>query len=258
MNVSSQEIDLVKKAKEITDEGTLLYKLELAAWHGTDIFYNSFKEPERIGGYFSYLDSNKPKCVFFSKSSKPRIIGSMTFGDIQIVETANIDFRERDFSKTERDLYEIRQKALAEIQEDSLFVHYTNSSLNLIPIIYKSEKKVYVLTGPKNAGVVLFGNDYLLTFDNNNKLKDKKQLHRNLIPVEFSEDKPALATVHSHAPETGDFITPTDICTLLLYGKFAKWKEHIVISQSYVSIWDCEKESLRIVTTDEFDKMYQN
>jgi hypothetical protein len=251
----SQDIDLEKIAKDIAGEGKRLYRLELAAWYGSDIFKDSFQSPERIGGYFSYLESDKPKCLFFSKEENPKVIGVVTFGDIQIVETATIDFKERDFKEKERDLYIIRMKALQDIQQDTLYKNYNNANLNLIPLIDRDRKEVYILTGPKVTGTVLFGNDYLLSFDRDNNLIDRKQIHRNLIPMPFQQENgDSASTAHSHAPETGDFITPTDICTLMLYAKFAGWKQHLVVSQSYVSIWDCEKEELEIITWDEFEE----
>lgn len=94
---------------------------------------------------------------------------------------------EREFTKTENDLYEIRKIALTEINSDALFKTYKNTNLNLIPLINGKDKKVYVLTGPTNSGVVIFGNDYVLTFDNNNKLLIKRQLHKNIIPVYYGE-----------------------------------------------------------------------
>lgn len=255
LNTFSQ-IDLDKVAKQITEEGKKLYKLELAAWHGSDIFRRNFKGPEQIGGYFSYIDSKTPKCLFFSRENEPKVIGVVSFGDIQIVETATIDFKKRDFKRFEKDIYTIRQKALNEIQQDSiLFVTYSNASLNLIPLISGGEKKVYVLTGPKNPGVILFGNDYLLTFDKNDNLSKKEKLHKNLIPIEFDINNPKeVGAVHSHSSESSEFITPTDICTLLLYAKFAGWEQHVVMSERYVSIWDCEKESLKIMTSEDYEK----
>jgi len=250
----SQTIDLEKKAVEIMEEGKLLYQLEMAAWYGNDIFKENFQENDRIGGYFSYMDNNKPKCLFFSKGDKPKVLGSVSFGDISIVETANIDFKEKDFSGYEKDLYAIRSIALMEIQQDTLFKTYSNSNLNLIPVFDKNGGQVYVLTGPKSEGVILFGNDYLLTFDKNDNLIGKKEIHRNLIPIHFDDNKEVLASMHSHAHETGDFITPTDICTLMLYAKFAKWKTHYVVSENYVSIWDCEKNRLKIMTREDFEK----
>ncbi|MDH6308958.1 hypothetical protein M2451_001584 [Dysgonomonas sp. PFB1-18] len=251
----SQTIDLERKAIDITAEGKLLHRLEMAAWYGSDIFMDNFKEKDRIGGYFSYIDKNTSKCLFFSKDESPKVLGVVSFGDISLVETATIDFKERDFKDSEKDLYLIRTKALTEIREDSLFKTYSNSNLNLIPLLDNAGGKVYVLTGPKNAGVILFGNDYLLTFDKQDNLIDKQQIHRNLIPIRFDDEEKVDTSVHFHAPETGDFITPTDVCTLMLYAKFAKWKYHVVVSRDYASVWDCENEMLRIMTKEDFQKV---
>lgn len=256
----SQQVDLVRKAQEITEEGKYLYRLEMAAWHGTDIFLESFKEKTRIGGYFTFIEKDTPKCLFFSKGDTPKVIGVVSFGDIKVVETATIDFKERDFKQEEKELYAMRTTVLQHIQQDTLFQKYTNTNFNLLPVIYKGERKVYVLTAPKKEGVVLFGNDYLMTFDKQDILVEKKEIHRNLIPIKFEledhdESKEIVASVHSHAAETGEFITPTDICTLMLYGKFTGWERHIVISENYVSVWDCINESLVIMTTEEYEKM---
>lgn len=260
INTFSQQIDLVRKAHKITEEGKYLYRLEMAAWHGTDIFLESFKEKARIGGYFTYMEKDTPKCLFFSKGDTPKVLGVVSFGDIKVVETATIDFKERDFKQEEKELYVMRTTALQHIQQDTLFKKYTNTNFNLLPVIYKGEKKVYVLTAPKKEGVVLFGNDYMMTFDKQDNLLDKKEIHRNLIPIKFEledhdDSKEIVASVHSHAAETGEFITPTDICTLMLYGKFTGWKRHIVISENYVSVWDCISESLVIITTEEYERM---
>jgi len=107
------------------------------------------------------------------------------------------------------------------------------------------------LTGPQQNGVVIFGNDYLLMFDNENNLISKKQLHKNIIPINYGgkeeEGKEIEGTIHSHLPETGDFITATDICTLMLYEKFAKWKQHNVVSKNYLNIWNCLTDQLVVL-----------
>lgn len=61
--------------------------------------------------------------------------------------------------------------------------------------------------------------------------------------------------MHSHLPETGDLITATDICTLKLYGKYAQWGQHYVISQENVSIWDCHKQALLVMTRKAWDRI---
>jgi len=244
-----------KQTSKIVEEGKLLYKSEMASWYGTDLFLEKFSfQRSNIGGYFSYSEKDISKCVFFSKNENPKIIGTITFDSTYNVKTAKAEGLEREFTETEFDLYSIRKQTLAIINTDTLFKTYQNTNLNLIPIIANKEKKVYVLTGPKNNGVVIIGNDYLLKFDKENNIIEKKQLHKNIIPINYGKGN-EVAAVHSHLPETGDFITSTDICTLMLYEKFAKWKQHYVISQNYVSIWDCEKDILATMTRTAWDKM---
>ena len=238
-----------KETTKIVEEGKMLYKSEMASWYGTDIFIEKFKEKEKIGGYLSYSENDISRCIFFSKGEKSKVIGTMDFDTTFKIENAKTDLNERELSKNEFDLFEMRTVALKIINSDTIFKKYENSNLNLIPIINGKEKKVYVLSGPKKNGVIIFGNDYLLNFDEKNKLLSRKQLHRNIIPIEYGAKNEIGETMHSHRPETGDFITSTDICTLMLYAKFAKMKQHYVISKNYVSIWDCEKEMLAIMTT---------
>ncbi len=246
-----------KRTQPIVEEGKKLYKSEMASWYGTDIFIEKFKETEKIGGYFSYSENEISKCIFFSKEEKPKVIGSITFDDTFNVKSAKTELNERDFSENETVLFEIRRNALKIINSDTIFKKYEKTNLNLIPIVSNGEKKVYVLTGPKESGVVIFGNDYLLTFDKNNNLKNRKQLHKNIIKINYDnkDESNGSTFIHSHLTETGDFITATDICTTMLYGKFAKWKAHNVISKKYLSIWNCETNTLFVMTTDAVKKI---
>ena len=248
-----------EEAQPIVAEGKLLYKSEMASWYGTDLFLENYKNSDNIGGYFSYTENDISKCVFFSKSDNPKVIGIISFDSTYDVKTAKTDLSERDFTSNENDLFVIRKIALSEANSDTLFKTYNNTNLNFIPVIDGNEKKVYVLTGPQQNGVVIFGNDYLLTFDKNNKLTIKKQLHKNIIAINYGgkeeEGKQIEGAIHSHLPETGDFITATDICTLMLYEKFAKWKTHMVVSKKYVSIWNCETDQLSVITMDADDKI---
>lgn len=246
-------------SKPIVDEGKRLYKSEMASWYGTDLFLENYKDRSNIGGYFSYADNDVAKCIFFSVAAKPKVIGTISFDSAYNIKTAKTDLTERDFTSNETDIYEIRKITLAAINSDTLFKKYKNTSLNLIPLIYGDEKKVYVLTGPEQNGVVIFGNDYLLTFDKGNNLTSKKQLHKNIIPINYggkiSEGKEVEGTVHSHLPETGDFITATDICTLMLYEKFARWKQHNVVSKNYLNIWNCLTDQLVVIPMGIIDKI---
>lgn len=245
-------------ARPIVEEGKLLYRSEMASWYGTDVFLANYKDRANIGGYFSYTANDTSKCVFFSKSEKPLVIGTISFDTTYNVKSAKVDLSERKFSKNENELYLIRKAAFAEMSSDTIFKTYNNTQLNLIPLINGKDKKVYVLTGPQQSGVVIFGNDYLLTFNKDNKHIHTKQLHKNIIPISYGNeegnDLKAESTIHSHLPETGDFITATDICTLMLYEKFAKWKTHNVVSKKYLNSWNCETNELTIIPIDTLKK----
>lgn len=243
----------------IVAEGKALYQTEMASWHGTDLFLERFPaKRDQIGGYFSYADGDVTKCVFFDRQPTPAILAVIGFDSAFSTETATIDSLQASFSPTEQSLYEIRKVALAELQADTLFVTYKNTSLNLIPIIWNGTKKVYVVTGPKISGVVVFGNDYLITFDNDNHVQSKKTLHKNIIPINYSEEPGAdnsAGAVHSHLPETGEYMTVTDICTLMLYAKYANWNQHMVISKHYINIWNCNANTLVVITRKAFEKI---
>jgi len=250
-----------KEEKEIIKEGTKLYKTEMASWFGTDIFLAKFGDKrQNTGGYFSYLVDDKAVCVFFSRGENPKIIGTFTFDSTYNVNTAVVDGREREPTSQEIDLLTIRQSALAQYKTDTLFKSYKDMNPNFIPLNDENGKRVYVLTGPQKQGIVVFGNDYLLTFDKNNKLRETKRLHKNIISIEYGnqDGKTILGTMHTHLPETGDLITATDVCTLMLYAKYAQWGQHYVISNKNVSIWDCNKNQLTVMTKKAWDKIYAN
>lgn len=242
---------LPKEAEAIVNEGKTLYKSEMASWYGSDIFMENYKDRENIGGYFSYTEKEISKCVFFSKDQSPKALGTISFDNTFNIKTAKVEISERPLTPYETELAQLRKNAMQELisNKDDFFKFYEKMSPNIIPLINNGEKKAYILTGPKESGVVVFGNDYLLTFDKNNQLFSKKALHKNIISIEYGNDeidKKTEGSMHTHLPETGDFITATDICTLMLYEKFAKWKFHMVSSQKYINNWNCETDELTI------------
>jgi len=244
-----------EQAIRIVEEGKKLYKSEMASWYGSDLFLNKFShKADKAGGYVSYTINDVSTCIFFSKGDNPTVLCTINFDQSYNLKTALVDSIERQLLPLESELIVIRKLAKSEIEKDKLFKSYSNTSLNLIPIIENGEKKVFVLTGPEKGGLVIFGNDYLLTFDTNNKLLTKKNLHKNIISINSSNERGAT-TMHSHLPETGDLITSTDICTLMLYEKFAKWKQHYVISKKYVSVWNCDTNELETLTMKAWKKI---
>jgi hypothetical protein len=253
------------ETEKITDgivkEGKKLYRSEMASWYGTDIFLERFKDKASSAqGYVSYVENDKTKCIFYSKGDKPKVVVTIIFDSTYNTSTAEADGTSREFTPMESSLYKIREAALKDINTDTMYKFYKNTDLNLIPFIDGKDKKVYVLTGPKENGVIIIGNDYLLTFDENDKLLAKKSLHKNLHFFYFGNkaNEESVGGIHTHLPETGDFITATDICTLMLYEKFAKWESHVVVSEKYVCIWNCKTDVLLTLTREAWDKINED
>jgi hypothetical protein len=259
VRLSYGQEDLQIKTQPIVDEGKSLYRSEMASWYGTDLFLEQFKTADKIGGYFSYPYQNRECCIFFSKGDNPVVIGTISFDSTYTTQNATVDLSQRAFSSEESDIYTFRANALKIIRTDTLFKSYANTELNLIPVMTPKERKVYVLTGPSGSGMVIFGNDYLLTFDLSNQLITKRALHKNIMVAKYStnaaDTSKVVGAMHSHVPETGDFITATDICTLMLYEKFAKWEWYYVFSKNYVCIWNCQNNQLLTLTKEAFDKI---
>ncbi|MFW5804614.1 MAG: hypothetical protein ACOCWG_05235 [bacterium] len=244
---------------EILAEGKLLYRLEKASWKGTDDFLSRFPDKRNlIGGYLSYeSDSHKIANIFFSSVNNDSLLVRYLFDSIPDsplqIDTINLKITEH-----EKDLIEIRQDAIQRISNnsDNFFTFYKNTSLNPIPLITNKEKRVFILTGPQISNVVIIGNDYLLEYDKQNKLKDKIQIHQSLLQYPYKSDDPENkleSTYHSHV--VSEYINSTDICTLLLYKDYVEWKQHYVMSKKYVSIFDMEKENLVIITKKAWDKI---
>lgn len=256
LHAFSQDLKTINA--QIMEEAIALLKSEKASWYGTDLFLENYKEQSNIGGYFSYTQDSVSKCIFFSKSKEAKVIGEIAFDSTFNLETAKVDLTERDFHTNEKDLHQIRIKSLELVRKDTLFKSYKRTRLNIIPFIYKGKKKAYVLTGPEVSGVVIIGNDYLINFDENNNVTDRKELHKNIIPIEYEEGDRDGVSIHSHQKDTGDFMTVTDVCTLLLYSNYTKWESHIVVSEKYMNMLDLKSNTLISMTMEAYENMTKN
>lgn len=247
----------IEKLKEkAMKEGFLLYESEKASWHGTDLFLEKFTDRSKIGGYFSYTDGETPKCIFVSNGNEPKVLGTMTFDKTFKIENTTTDLTERELTTVEKKYLDLRNKAIERISKDTIFKYYKNTSYNIVPIISDKEKKVYILTASTENGTVIFGNDYLINFNKKGNVSATKRLHKGMLAFEYGNpENQTIAPMHSHLPEYSEIMTPTDICTTLLYQKLAGWQNNYVMSRKYMSIWDCKTNNLHIMTLEAWKKI---
>ncbi len=237
---------------QVLAEGRFLYRLERASWLGADEFAAKFPDQhDSIGGYFSYVNEEDLVVnVFFHRDDQLRIMVRFYYSGMPSGSPLRVDTLNHTATMIEMDLLDLRQDALQRIEENAydFYTLYDNMTFNLIPVITGGERKVYVLTAGNAANVVYLGNDYLLSYDMKNKYVSQEKLHNSLLAFPYKKGGPGEevnATVHSHV--VSELITPTDICTLLLYRELTDWDLHYVVGNEYVSIFDIKRERLDVM-----------
>ncbi len=218
---------------------------------------NSTLKTEDLRGYLTYQKGKKVYCIFYDGATPANVLASFQFSTSFDAKEDKAFLKKRPSNKQEQVLIQLRTRTVDLLQKEGFVTVYPNTSFNIVPIVEKGNNRVYVLTGTTVEGVVLFGNDYLLTFDDNLELTSKKAIHKSLLPVGFEEQEGGNS-VHVHDKGADKFISPTDICTLLLMGKYSGWKQHTVISASHISIWNCKKEDLFILPKNNLENILYN
>ncbi len=270
-----------KTADKIFEEGQVLYTLEMANTTSLDVFYDKEYDPKSAKGYFSYFDKDTIKTIFYreidtttalfkANDSLKKLIKnefdllivskSMRYIDKSINKAkVFVHETERRITDYEHKLFEIRFKIYKMFNSDPvMFVKYNKSNLSIIILDKKKQFEVYVMSVFQDMSFVPIGNDYYFAFDKELNLLEKKTIHSSLVPLDPAyygkkndEVKPAF---HNHKGENAEpFITPTDICVLLLFKPMLKWDMHYVYSDEYVSVFNLYKMTLKIVPRKDFD-----
>lgn len=76
--------------------------------------------------------------------------------------------------------------------------------------------RVYFMMGALENNSVGFGNDFSVDFDDGGKVLAWRTYHHSFIPVNY-ENASSSALIHSHTKDN-PYMTPTDICTFMLYA----------------------------------------
>lgn len=248
--------NLVKVTDSLLAEGTRLFRAEMSSWYATDYFLGIYTgSREDIGGYFSYPSKNNHyTCVFFSKGANGHVLGTTVFDSL--LNNKKAEAKTRPFTTEEKELYTLWIATNAMLAKDTFFKKYKNTQFTIVPVKYNGIKKSYVFTSTDLAGIVIFGNDYELTFAKDNRLLSKKKIHNNLWTQYYAkdEDKKTFHTEHKHSRTDGAFISPTDIATLMLNREYSRWSTHTVISDDYVCLWECNRNRLSIKKKADWDK----
>jgi len=244
-------------------EAFKLYYSERASWLGTDILMEELARDQRdsIGGYISYVageERGQPTFVFYTKNEPMRALGSVVFDTSFQKSSARVSTTSRTLSPLEKELIDLRQRAMNVLESDTSVRAYRQTKFNLVPISDGRGKRVYVLTATNQSGKVLFGNDYLLEFSRRGDFKHLSRLHNSLLVAETSSLEGSgrdAAYTHSHLPQFSETFTATDLCTAMLYEDYAPFTQYYVVSAKKVSIWSVKGRKLLVMDRTAFDRM---
>ena len=242
----------------ITNEGMNLYRLEKAAWFGTDRLMEDHEDLFNImGGYVTYFnDAQQVVNLFYSKFDSSRILVRFVFDSIPTKTPKETIVNSPIASAQELDLINLKIAALKFIRSDKegFFRSYRNTNLNLIPYVVNNSKKLFIVTGGTITDTVFLGNDYYLEFNDKYEVTQKKRIHQSLIAIStgHNDKEKTVATIHSHVDDTN--ITTTDICTLMLYRDYVSWDTHMVMGKENVCVFDMKKGKWYLFPKSAFNK----
>lgn len=212
--------ELKQKLDSILVEGNLLYSLENASWHSSDLLRENTKVSSLTSSYLTYKKDNSVSVVYLNKAAD-KVLAEYIFinDDKKPNRVLTID---RPLTELENNLKKVRLKVIKQLQDPKYQVgNYDGYSLNIITLPANNDQyKTYLISGTSKSGVIPFGNDYLFVSDKEGIIQDYKKFHSRIIPTLSPEDGATLnMTTHSHL-RTNPFISATDICTFRLYAPF--------------------------------------
>ncbi|MFN8241413.1 MAG: hypothetical protein U0X39_11790 [Bacteroidales bacterium] len=239
----------------IKSEGFIIYRLEAVSWKATDLLMKKEKDLlAGIKGYLSYLKGDSLVTIFYNNDPEPRVILTYRFESAENTGNVKKSKVNRQPDLHEKELVKIREDALSRINSDTTNFYrvYPNTSLNLVPVCYPTATLVFVLTGPTGSGMVPYGNDYVLYYSASGDFVKKARLHYGYIPTSWVDPlgKSDLQAMHNHI--NSDYITSTDIANTLLYRKFIRWTELVIVGREHTSIWNVRKNTLEVMTNMEY------
>jgi hypothetical protein len=259
--VSAQSRD--EPEEEIMREGQALYQSERASWVATDIFMASIADRSLLGGYLSYTAGDSVRTLFFSRlngkdSAEPQVLADFTFPKQDIRLETSRRGNNRATSPAEKRLFTLREQVIREMKSGKMLgePYQVPAKCNLnIVLLTDATPRAYLITGPQENLVVPIGNDYLLSFDGHDRLVQAQKLHNTYLPFKADPTNKDFATgIHTHLT-AHPYITPTDICSLLLYNHVYPMEQHYVMGQKYVSILAIREGKLVILEKKVFDRI---
>lgn len=238
----------------IVGEAHMLYFSEKINWITTDYFLENHT-PEQIGGSLTYFKDSVWVCFFCDKEQQNSIseirwnIKGKTLQESRSDSIRPLLPEEKQMMERR---YRILGKAFDEYRDSiySLPSKYGKLNFDLIPI-GDNITRIYILQGIFVKGILPWGNDYSIDVDSNDNIICFRRHHRSFIPVELKKSEDGEDLVYHAHLEDNPFITATDICNFLMYGRdLYNLKQFMVVSPAFNCNFSYIDSMKTIITLD--------
>lgn len=222
------ESELKEKLDSILREGNLLYKYEKAAWISNDLAFKNPIVKAEFHDYVTYEEQGEIKTIIFEEKLQTCIAEYAFENNFDHPKSVKIE--KRQLSDKEKQLINVREKILKNIHDNEykVIIPTKGYSLNFILLPFSDKYKLYIITGTTEPNIVPFGNDYIFIANENGEIENWHKFHSQLIPASTiiggnnvrrnnARRNRITGLIHTHLPST-PLITPTDICTFMLYA----------------------------------------
>lgn len=238
----------------IVGEAHMLYFSEKINWITTDYFLENHT-PEQICGSLTYFKDSVWVCFFCDKEQQNSIseirwnIKGKTLQESRSDSIRPLLPEEKQMMERR---YRILGKAFDEYRDSiySLPSKYGKLNFDLIPI-GDNITRIYILQGIFVEGILPWGNDYSIDVDSNDNIICFRRHHRSFIPVELKKSEDGEDLVYHTHLEDNPFITATDICNFLMYGRdLYNLKQFMVVSPAFNCNFSYIDSMKTIITLD--------
>ena len=250
--VSAERGDSIQAALDsICIEGYNLYIAEYVNWVSTDSLLAHYSVDD-IGGNIIWQPTVDSWRTLFLDKEQQNILMELSY-DMRSRRTV-VSYDKHPITEKERTVLEKKNTMFKNAMEqygDRLRYNpdYGRPNFDFVRID-DNTTRMYMLQGVERSGIIPFGNDFSMDFDNEGNLTAFRQYHRSLIAVPNN----GRSTVHSHLKDN-PYITPTDICNFLLYH--GEMKQTYILSTAldgYI-LYDAESNSAKFLTKEEMEQI---
>lgn len=248
---------IIADLDSICNEGYNLFVAERINWVSTDSALSRYNV-EDFGGNIIWQPTDSTWEAVFYDTKQENCIFEMHYNTHN--QETNFSYKPRPITDSEKAQVKLKYTMLEntiKLYGDSLRYNgnYGQANMDFVRID-RNTVRLYILQGIEIPDIIPFGNDYSIDFDNEGNIKAFRRYHHSFLAIPTKDEKgDNVSTVyHSHLKDN-PYITPTDICSFLLYR--GEMKQTMVLSTALdgVIIYNAESNSAAFLTKEAMERI---